>query len=355
MYQWAKLPILVLFALFSLSPCLSAEVSLEKVKKRAMELEEQGENIELLKKVLEYHGKLVQSGKTDEARTLVQRTWEIVSMSKTERAKVSRRFTRKTKLVEKQIGAWDRSGGDTKWIKTAFRHYQGLVLQMKIKEAEEVLDRLVKIVQTPPYELATFGKRFKRKMTQVQRKVARWQREGYPLTALAGLKKDLEKAFREGRIYEAEKVLDRALKVLNKPNTADKGIMARLKKKGELAKKLAAQWVSEDRDLTYLKDYGPRVKRLIAQGKLKEAEALVDRALKILSTSREKSQKYAEKLVAKTQQINERLNQWMKEGRDTSEIDRLMKRFAAVMDGGDLEKADAILDEVLRRLTPRPR
>lgn len=96
---------------------------------------------------------------------------------------------------------------------------KALELDREIKRAQLALLIRIKNKLTPEQqakltEIRAHGVVLQEKLRRAQEIAKRWQAEGKSLSQLEDLKRELEPLVREGKVKEAEAVLDKALKIL---------------------------------------------------------------------------------------------------------------------------------------------
>ena len=188
-------------------------------------LQQQGGDLQPLQPVgelMQGFQPLMQQKKFSEAEALVDRALELVKkLGPAQTGGPPASLQRKRQCLEGQVQKWQREGKDLQPIGEIMQAFQPLVEQQKFAEAEQVIDRALKLVGeacpdqpasapgvVPPVSLPE-------KMQRLQALVNQREQAGANLQSVGELMQGFEPLMQQKKFSEAEALLDRALKLAN--------------------------------------------------------------------------------------------------------------------------------------------
>lgn len=188
-----------------------------------------------------------------------------------------------------------------------------------------------------------------KKLSQVQKGAEASVKAGRPPIRLAMAMSRFEPLMKEGNDVEAETLLDRALELLEK---AKKGEDSLERKLGQVAKGME-ELQKQGKDPSVIGLAISRFEPLLKEGKDTEAEKVLDRALKFLKSKDLKKESEAQGYVRvqeKMQEVQRRLPEWKKAGGKEEEIAPIGGPVGELIQSGKLEEAEQSLDKLLEIL-----
>jgi hypothetical protein len=166
----------------------------------------------------------------------------------------------------------------------------------------EPLRRASEVQGVEDYALNRATSILSQKGHRLQQAAQQWQREGKdprPVAEVMQVMQGIEPLLHEGKLSEAEARVDHALGLLGErfapgdsalhpPRAAlsPADLPESIRRKMQRASELAEQWQRDGKDLTPVARVMNQVEPLLRQGKLKEAEAVLDRGLSLLGASK---------------------------------------------------------------------
>ncbi len=179
--------------------------------------------------------------------------------------------------------------------------FEPLMQQQKLAEAEALVDRALVLINEPrPPAQTGPPPSLQRKMQCLQAQIQKWQQEGKDPQPIGEIiMQDFRPLVEQQKFAEAEQVMDRALKLaggtcpdqpLSPPGA---GPPVALQEKMHRLQALVERKQQEGADLQPVGDVMQGFEPLMQQQKFSEAEALVDRALKLLGESTQADQAHA--------------------------------------------------------------
>jgi hypothetical protein len=175
------------------------------------------------------------------------------------------------------------------------------------------------------------------------------QKEGKDLSPVARLMDEFGPLMKESKFKEAEALLDRALKAVDEAKPSPLQPPASLVEKHQKLEQAVRAAQKEKKDLTGAMKILQELDPLVKNQKFKEAEALIDRALKSLEEAKPGSDPTT-RLQAKVEKIAAGVQKWQEDRRDPSPIGQLMEQVDPLMKAGKIQEAEAILDQALKEL-----
>ena len=214
------------------------------------------------------------------------------------------RIHQKMERLQALVQQRQQEGADLQPVGELMQGLPPLMEQQKFAEAEALLDRALELANKlgPPAPTGP-PPSLRRKMECLQRQVQKWQEEGKDPQPIGEIMQDLPPLFEQQKFAEAERVVDRALKVAgaacpdqptSPPAATSPGPPASaatppvamppvsLQEKMQRLHALVEQKQGEGADLQPVGELMQGFESLMQQKKFSEAEALVDRALKML-------------------------------------------------------------------------
>ena len=207
------------------------------------------------------------------------------------------RIQQKIERLHGLVQQRQKEGADLQPVGELMQDFEPLMQQQKFAEAEALLDRALELVNKlgsptptgPPPSLRV-------KMQRLQALFERKQQAGADLQPVGELMQDFEPLMQQQKFTEAEALVDRALKLLGEssppeapapqqPGTAAGAVPPSLQAKMARLWTLAQQRQQEGGDMQPIVAITDGIQPLLDQKKFSEAEALVDRALKLLGES----------------------------------------------------------------------
>ena len=187
------------------------------------------------------------------------------------------------------------------------------------------------------------------KIQKVQEAAEKRGKEGRPPIAAMMAMQRFEPLMKAGKYKEADELLDRALGYIDRAPGKEEPLEKKLIQVHKGVK--AVQAKGEDPMLIgmVMSQFEPLVK----QGKGKEAEKILDTALKLLKNKDPRKVPEAKPYVRvqdKIREVQQKAPQWAASGGDLSKIDSLMKKLDPLMKEGKLQEAEALLDRAIAQL-----
>jgi tetratricopeptide (TPR) repeat protein len=203
------------------------------------------------------------------------------------------RIQQKIERLHGLVQQRQKEGADLQPVGELMQDFEPLMQQQKFAEAEALLDRALELVNKlgsptptgPPPSLRV-------KMQRLQALFERKQQAGADLQPVGELMQDFEPLMQQQKFTEAEALVDRALKLLGEPEPpapqpppgTTPGVAPQsLQEKMVRLQTLAQQRQQAGADMQPIVEITQGVQPLLEQQKFSEAEALVDRALKLIS------------------------------------------------------------------------
>lgn len=201
-----------------------------------------------------------------------------------------------------------QEGANVQPVGELMQGFPALMEQQKFAEAEALLDHALELInKVSPSPQTAPPPSLQRKMQCLEKQVQKWQQEGKDPQPIGDLMQDFQPLVEQQKFAEAELVVDRALKVAGdacpdqpiSPPTAAPPVSSApapapapvatppvpLQEKMQHLQSLFNQREKERADLTPVGELMQGFDSLMQQKKFSEAEALVDRALKLLGGS----------------------------------------------------------------------
>jgi Tol biopolymer transport system component len=194
----------------------------ERLRALVQQQQQQGANIQPVGELMQAFPLLMDQQKFVEAEALVDRALELVNklFPPAQAADPPPSLQRKRQCLEGQVHKWEQEGKDLQPIGEIMRDFQPLVEQQKFAEAEQVLERALKLAglacpdqpasaaaAVPPISL-------QEKMQRLQALVDQREQAGANLQAVGDLMRGFEQLMQQKKFSEAESLVDRALKLV---------------------------------------------------------------------------------------------------------------------------------------------
>jgi hypothetical protein len=272
-------------------------------------------------------------------------------------------------------------GADMQPVSDLMRDFHPLLEQHKFAEAEALVDRALKLlgesstpeVPAPPQQPgATPGAvppSLQAKMARLQTLAQQRQQEGADMQPVVAITEGVQPLLDQKRFSEAEALADRVLKLLGEPeapapqqptSSAPGGPPPSLQAKMARLMALAQQRQQEGADMQPVVAIADGIHPLLEQQKFSEAEALVDRALKLLGepeapTPQQQPTSSAPvgpspSLQAKMARLPALAQQRQQEGADMQPVVAIAEGIQPLLDQKKFSEAEALVDRVLKLL-----
>jgi len=196
---------------------------------------------------------------------------------------------RKMEQVQAEIQRWQKEGRDPSAVVQLMQQVPPLMQTMRFREAGTLMDRALRLIKQPALPAPTGPPvSLQRKMQCLEGLVQKWQQEGKDLQPVGEIMQGFQPLVEQQKFAEAERLADQALHLLGgacpqlQEGTPGVGPPASLQQKGQRLQHLVEQRQQAGADLRPVVELMQGFDPLMQQGKFSEAEALVDRALKLL-------------------------------------------------------------------------
>jgi len=287
------------------------------------------------------------------------------------------RIQQKIERLHGLVQQRQKEGADLQPVGELMQDFEPLMQQQKFAEAEALLDRALELVNKlgsptptgPPPSLRV-------KMQRLQALFERKQQAGADLQPVGELMQDFEPLMQQQKFSEAEALVDRALKLLGEsstpeapappqqPGTTSGATPPSLQAKMVRLWTLAQQRQQEGGDMQPIVAITDGIQPLLDQKRFSEAEALVDRALKLLGESSTPEAPASPQqplgmaaggvpssLQAKMQRLHTLVERRKQEGADLQPVVELMQGFHPFMQQQKFAEAEALVDRTLKLLS----
>jgi hypothetical protein len=264
-------------------------------------------------------------------------------------------------------------GVDLQPASDLMRDFRPLLEQQKFSEAEALVDRVLKLLEessppAPPPQRTpgAIPQSLQEKMARLQALANQRRQEGFDLQPVMGIAQGVQPLIDQQKFGEAEALVDRALKLLGEsstpapqpPETAPGAIPQSLQEKMARLQALAHKREQEGFDLQPVMEIAKGVQPLIDQQKFGEAEALVDRALKLLDESSPPAPPPQTTPGAIPQSLQEKMarlqalaRQRQQEGVDIEPVAEIANGVQPLLEQQKFGEAEALVDRALALLS----
>jgi hypothetical protein len=283
---------------------------LERLQSVVQQRQQAGINPQPVGELMQGFEPLMRQGKVKEAEALLDRALELANkLGSAAETGPPPSLQRKIHCLEAQVQKWQQAGKDPQPIGEILQDFPPLMEQQKFVEAERVADRALKVAggtcpdqptsppgAVPPQVGAPTSLQRKRQCLEAQ--IQEWRQEGKDPQPIGEILQDFPPLMEQQKFVEAEQVVDRALKVAGgtcpdqptspprPPPQASAAPAATppvsLQEKMQRLQALFNQREQKGADLRPVGELMQDFEPLMQQEKFSEAEALVDRALKLL-------------------------------------------------------------------------
>ncbi len=204
-------------------------------------------------------------------------------------ARIHQKMERLRALVQQR----QQEGANLQPVGELMQGFPALMDQQKFVEAEALVDRALELINklAPAAQAAGPPASLQGKMQCLQGQVQKWQQEGKNLQPIGEIMQDFQPLIEQQKFAEAERVIDRALKLVGEgcpdlPASAPAVVPpVSLQEKMQRLQSLVNQREQAGANLQPVGELMQGFEQLMQQKKFSEAEALVDRALKLLDES----------------------------------------------------------------------
>src|SRR6266478_1788040 len=218
----------------------------------------------------------------------------LVQENQDREARIHQKMDRLRALVQQR----QQEGVNIQPVGELMQAFPVLMDQQRFAEAEALVDRALELVNklAPPAQAAGPPPSLQRKRQCLEVQVHKWEQEGKDLQPIGQIMQDFQPLVEQQKFAEAEQVLDRALKLAGvacpdqPPSAAAAVPPISLQEKMQRLQALVNQREQAGANLQPVGDLMQGFERLMQQKKFSEAEALVDRALKLLGESAQLNQ-----------------------------------------------------------------
>ena len=186
-----------------------------------------------------------------------------------------------------------QEGANLQPVGELMQGFEALMQQKKFSEAEALIDRALQLVNKlgAPAQAAGPPASLQRKRQCLEGQVEKWQQRGKDLQPIGEIMRDFQPLVEQQKFVEAERVIDRALKLVGEACPDQPASVAgavppvSLQEKMQRLQALVNEREQAGANLQPVGELMQGFEALMQQKKFSEAEALVDRALKLLGES----------------------------------------------------------------------
>ena len=355
--------------------------------------QEEGRDLSPVRQIMQDVHPLMQQRKFPEAEALVDRALKLLAGTTPQeqprpqsQAGPPQSLQQKVQRMQTLIERRQQEGADMQPVGELLQDFDPLMQQQKFTEAEALVDRVLKLLGDSPTPAspapaqqpgATSGSvppSLQAKMARLQALAQKRQDEGFDMAPVAAVADGVQPLIDQQKYTEAEAQVDRALKLLGdsptpatpgaaqQPGATPGGIPPSLQAKISHLQKLAQKRQDEGFDMEPVAAVADGVQPLIDQQKYTEAEAQVDRALKLLGDSPAPeaparaqqpgatSGGVPPSLQAKMQRLHTLFERRKQEGADLQPVEEVMQDFDSLMQQQKFTEAEALVDRALKLL-----
>jgi negative regulator of replication initiation len=258
---------------------------------------------------------------------------------------------------------------------------QPLMEQKKYAEAEALVDRVLKLLgdsptpespapaQQPGAAPGGVPPSLQAKMARVQALAQKREAEGFDMAPVAAVGEGVQPLLDQQKFAEAEALVDRVLKLLGdsptpespapaqQPGATPGGLPPSLQAKIARLQALAEKREAEGFDMEPVAAIANGIHPLIEQKKYAEAEAQVDRALKLLGETTPQEQPRPQNQTGPPQSLQQKVHRLQalierreQEGADLQPVGELMQGMDPLMQQQKYTEAEALVDRALKLL-----
>jgi hypothetical protein len=191
----------------------------------------------------------------------------------------------KHEKLQEAVQTAQKDGKDLSPVARIMQEFDPLMKERKFKEAEALLDRALKAVddakpapEQPPASLVE-------KHRKLEQAVQGAQKEKKDLTGAMKMLQGLDPLVKNRKFKEAELLIDRVLKVLEETKPGSDPAI-RLEAKIRKIEEGVQKWQEDGRDPSAIGRMMQEFDPLMKAGKIQEAEAVLDQALKALQSEK---------------------------------------------------------------------